>query len=778
MALKALATGSTAQGSISSAANISIFTHSSSTYAVVTKNQTDQGTGGFVILDISDPDNPTIVSEITDSTTGTNDDANNDWELLNGALDVETVIIGGVPYAVIAQRLDTASSAGGFTVVKLTDGSGNITSTSPTVIKQVQDGDAFAASKNAALGGLAGLSTQTIGSTTYLFTVGTSSTEGTVQVYDLQKLIANYDTALISQIEDDNDNFRIDNPTGIATNIVGGNVYAYATTERDTVTKLSYFEDLSFNPSTSSISEGTNTIASFDYETYGAPWDFFASEIITNDSKSFYLISEEKEGDSETHLYNFEVTNGSLTYKSNVKNTSPLVALDDVNQLASVEVNDNYYFIAPNSGSTNKGIEAIEVNMSSGALTPKGSIAIDGSTDIEGATFSSLDGATDFAQFSIGSSTYGLVTAKTDQAIQIVRLVHASSLSSATYDFSTGTLVVTGEDLLAKSGADNDIDVSQLTLIGEGSNTYALTSSDVEIDNATQFTVTLNAADRLQLAGLLNKDGTSSGGSTAYNIAVSSGWNPGNTWSPDDLTGNAITVSNVAVPTLTSASYDATDPTPTPTPTPTPEPTPDPTPVDPAPLGTNIQTNDDDGDGLKEVVTDDDGDLIDGNRDGIADAEQSGVVGLRMINDGADNTDYGALETDPALSFSAVSFLRPTEPVTDTTGSGSSPETYAVTTRDGRTQTTAIPSGIDNAFAGLLAFSVLGLSNGGSTTTTISLPQGLSNLNPAQLAYLRFNYSTNRFEDFVDASGSPHLFLPGQQRRRPTRFRCSPTHRR
>ena len=67
----------------------------------------------------------------------------------------------------------------------------------------------------------------------------------------------------------------------------------------------------------------------------------------------------------------------------------------------------------------------------------------------------------------------------------------------------------------------------------------------------------------------------------------------------------------------------------------------------------------------------------------------------------------------------------------------------------------SIPSGIDNAFAGLLGFTVSGLSNGGSTSTTISLPQGLNTLDTAQLAYLRFNYATNRFEDFVDAAGTP-----------------------
>ena len=134
-----------------------------------------------------------------------------------------------------------------------------------------------------------------------------------------------------------------------------------------------------------------------------------------------------------------------------------------------------------------------------------------------------------------------------------------STLTSATYDASTGALTVTGTNLAAYAGAANDIDVSKLTIAGEGGNTYTLTSDDVELTSSTEFSITLNAADRLQLAGLLNKNGTSSGGGTTYNIAAAEDWAPGADASTDiaDLTGNAITVSNVAAPTLTSASYDA-----------------------------------------------------------------------------------------------------------------------------------------------------------------------------------------------------------------------------
>ena len=130
------------------------------------------------------------------------------------------------------------------------------------------------------------------------------------------------------------------------------------------------------------------------------------------------------------------------------------------------------------------------------------------------------------------------------------------TLTSVTYDASSGALAVTGADLVTNSGSDNDIDVSKLTISGGGGNTYTLTSDDIELTSKTEFSLTLNAADQLQLAGLLNKNGTSSGGGTTYNIAAALNWNPGASSSPADSTGNAITVSNVTAPSLSSASYD------------------------------------------------------------------------------------------------------------------------------------------------------------------------------------------------------------------------------
>nr|MBA2483963.1 DUF4347 domain-containing protein [Nitrosomonas sp.] len=134
--------------------------------------------------------------------------------------------------------------------------------------------------------------------------------------------------------------------------------------------------------------------------------------------------------------------------------------------------------------------------------------------------------------------------------------VGSPTITSATYNAATNSLVVTGTNLTATAGALNDINVAKLTLNGQGSTSYTLTSSNVEIDSATQFTVGLNTNDQINVEGLLNKNGTSAVDATTFNIAAADDWNPSQAGNAD-LTGNAVTVSNVQTPTITSATYNA-----------------------------------------------------------------------------------------------------------------------------------------------------------------------------------------------------------------------------
>ena len=198
----------------------------------------NSGFGGFVVVDISDPSNPAIINETTDSTSsGGNDNAAKDWELLNSAFDVATAVINDVPYAVISQNTGSTSSPGGITIVKLADSEGNITATSPSVVQQIQEGDtSFSSSLSAKLKNLKGIALQELNGQTYLFTTGhqDSDDKGYLQVYDFDNLIdgndGNNTSALVTEMVDSTPE-RLGEAWDIKTFSEGGKAYALVTSQ-------------------------------------------------------------------------------------------------------------------------------------------------------------------------------------------------------------------------------------------------------------------------------------------------------------------------------------------------------------------------------------------------------------------------------------------------------------------------------------------------------------------------------------------------------------------
>ncbi|MDD2176170.1 SwmB domain-containing protein, partial [Acidovorax sp. D2M1] len=136
--------------------------------------------------------------------------------------------------------------------------------------------------------------------------------------------------------------------------------------------------------------------------------------------------------------------------------------------------------------------------------------------------------------------------------------VVAPTITGATYDASTHLLTVTGTGLVETIGVTNDITVSKLTLVGEGAATRVLsTTGNVEVTSATSFSVTLSGADIAAVETLFNKNGTTSTGGSTYNLAAADDWNSVVTGGNIADATNALTVSNVAVPSITSATYEA-----------------------------------------------------------------------------------------------------------------------------------------------------------------------------------------------------------------------------
>jgi hypothetical protein len=122
-------------------------------------------------------------------------------------------------------------------------------------------------------------------------------------------------------------------------------------------------------------------------------------------------------------------------------------------------------------------------------------------------------------------------------------------ITSATYDVSTGNLVVTGAGFLSLSGAANDIVANKFTLKGQGGSSYTLSNTpNVEISSSTSFTLVLSTTDKNQVVSVLNKNGTSSLDGTTYNLAAAEDWDAGADMAMiiADLNGNGITVSGIS----------------------------------------------------------------------------------------------------------------------------------------------------------------------------------------------------------------------------------------
>ncbi len=127
----------------------------------------------------------------------------------------------------------------------------------------------------------------------------------------------------------------------------------------------------------------------------------------------------------------------------------------------------------------------------------------------------------------------------------LVDALASPTLAGAAYDAASGTLTLTGTSFTDAIG----FTPADLTLAGQGGRTYQLTtaSSGVSVGSATTASIALDAADQIQVAGLVDQNGgTAQDGTSFYGLTAAAGW---------DINGQAITT---AVPVTASGSFDPT----------------------------------------------------------------------------------------------------------------------------------------------------------------------------------------------------------------------------
>lgn len=183
-----------------------------------------------------------------------------------------------------------------------------------------------------------------------------------------------------------------------------------------------------------------------------------------------------------------------------------------------------------------------------GAILNTGTLRLDSATNATLATGNVGGGGTGGLSLNGSNGANGASTSQISGTFTII-----ASISSATYNAGTGVLAVTAANMTT----GDTIDVSKLTVTGQGGATYTLTSPNVTASSSTAFSVTLNAADKLAVNGLLNNNSTvSATGGTTFNLAAATNWDVTSS-AVADLTGNGISVTGVTAPAISTSTYNA-----------------------------------------------------------------------------------------------------------------------------------------------------------------------------------------------------------------------------
>ena len=415
-----------------------------STYALVAASADD----GLQIIDITDPENPSPTASVTDGVDGFGE--------LDGATSVDTVVIGGSTYALVAAELDD-----GLQIINITDPE------NPSPTASVTDG----VGGFGELDGAISVDTAVIGGSTYALVAAFS--DSGLQIINITDPASPSPTASVTDgvggFEELRGAFSVD------TAVIGGSTYALVAAFRDDGLQIINITDPE-NPSpTASVTEGVGGFGGLDGarsvdtaviggSTYALVAAFRDGSLqiidITNPAspRPFrlpYISLSLESGDGARALYSSGTGTDTLTFQYVVRKgdfTADL-AYAGTDALASpglAKILDNAdeaetKLALPMPGRPNSLSHNKDIMIDTG---PLGSVTGVSSPDADGtygagdtinvtATFSEavkiklnpikdgsvygvLAGTTSVATVVIGGSTYALVAAFSDSGLQII----------------------------------------------------------------------------------------------------------------------------------------------------------------------------------------------------------------------------------------------------------------------------------------------------------------------------------------------------------------------
>ncbi|MDI1496104.1 MAG: hypothetical protein K8823_1412, partial [Cenarchaeum symbiont of Oopsacas minuta] len=338
-----------------------------STYALVAAN----GDDGVQIINISNPASPSPIAALTDGTGG--------YRVLDGASSITTTQIDGSTYALVAAFTDD-----GVQIINISNPA------SPSPIAAITDGINYPE-----LGGASSITTTQIDGSTYAL-VAAFNDDG-VQIINITNPAS---PSPIADITDGTDYTELDGASSITTTKIDGSTYALVAAQTDFGVQIINITNPASPSPIADITDGA------DY-----PELFGASGITTTqiDGSTYALV---------TALFDAGVQIIDIT---NPASPSPIADITDgtdypelagAYSITTTKIDGSIYALV--TAQSDNGVQIIDIT------NPASPSPIADITD--GADYPELNGATSITTTKIDGTTYALVTAQSDDGVQIIKL--------------------------------------------------------------------------------------------------------------------------------------------------------------------------------------------------------------------------------------------------------------------------------------------------------------------------------------------------------------------
>ena len=360
---------------LAGAFGISTVTINSKVYALVTA----LADNGVQIIDITDPAMPIAVSSVID---GGNDGSGNTFDELDGAYDIATITIGLSTYALV-----TANDDDGVQIIDISNPA------TPTVASSITDNvDNFDT-----LDGARHITTVTINSKVYALVA--ASTDDGVQIIDISNPAT--PTAAFSII--DGGAFKLNGAFDITTVEIGSATYALVVSGNDDVQIINITDPTA----PTAVSSLTDDVDGFD--TIDSPNGITT---VTIGESIYALVTSSR--DDGVQIINITDPTNPAAVSSAIHGVDGFDLLRSVFDIDTIKSGSSTYALVTNRDFTDSGVQIIDIT------DPENPTAVTSIT--ESGTFDELEGPSDIDIFELNIGTLAAIASAADDGVQIINL--------------------------------------------------------------------------------------------------------------------------------------------------------------------------------------------------------------------------------------------------------------------------------------------------------------------------------------------------------------------